>query len=74
MNDSLLHLFLGLGLLFGALAGLAAYLIIYNEWQHHYPTKKEPRKIAGEAAIFAFLFFLVVTMSIGYVFANYITK
>lgn len=41
-----------------------AYLITYNEYIHHYQTKKEPRKIALEAAVFAFVLFNVISIFI----------
>jgi hypothetical protein len=45
---------------FAFIAAMMAYLISYNEWIHHYPTKKEPRKIALETAIFTFVVFGVI--------------
>lgn len=74
MWNPLYNLFLGIGGVFGAIAGLMAYLITYNEWMHHYPTKKEPRKMAWEAAIFAFTFFFLVSLFAGYVLINFINK
>ncbi len=56
-NINALKIFIGIGGLFGFLASLMAYLISYNEWIHHYPTKKEPRKIALRTAIFTFVVF-----------------
>jgi hypothetical protein len=51
-----------------------AYLITYNEYQHHYQTKKEPRKISLEAAIFTFVFFSAIMAVIMYVLINFIEK
>jgi hypothetical protein len=42
------------------LATVTSYIITYTEWVKHYPTKKEPRKIAFKAAIVAFIFFSVL--------------
>lgn len=71
-NHSLISLFLGLGGVFGFLAALMAYLITYGEYLHHYPDKKRPRKLALEAAIFTFIFFLFLALIGGYVIAKYI--
>jgi hypothetical protein len=54
--------FMLFGLGFSALAGLAAFLITYEEWSHHYPSKREPLRYATEAAIVAFIVFTVLTM------------
>jgi len=56
------------------IAAIMAYLITYNEWMHHYPTKKEPRKHAWEAAIFTFIFFAVMMIFVIYVLTNWIEK
>jgi len=68
------NLFLGIGGVFGAIAGLMAYLITYGEGTHHYPTKKEPRKLALEAAVFTFIFFFLISLLAGYILINYINK
>ena len=72
MFNPLYDIFLGIGGIFGAIAALMAYLVIYGEWKHHYPTNKEPRKMALEAAIFTFIFFLLVSLFSGYVLINFI--
>ena len=68
MNNSSFDLILVLGGIFSLLAALMAYLITYNEWVHHYPTKKQPRKIALEAAAFAFFIFLLIAVFTGLFF------
>lgn len=67
MTSPTFNLFLGIGGIFGFFAALMAYLITYNEWVHHYPTKKEPRKMALEAAVFTFIFFFIISLIAGYV-------
>jgi len=47
--------FIILVLIFSTLAALAAFLITYKEWSHHYADNREPLKMATEAAIVAFL-------------------
>lgn len=63
--SQLLSLFLGIGLVFGALAGSVAYLITYEEYTKHYRTAEEPKKMALGAAIFAFAVFFSITLAIG---------
>ena len=59
---------------FALIGSFIAYLITYNEWIHHYPTKKEPRKTALEAAVFTFVVLSVISVFIIYVLTNYIEK
>lgn len=68
MVNPTLSLFLMIGVIFGILAALMAYLITYNEWIHHYTIPKEPRKIAFQAAIFAFLFFFIISVLVGLIY------
>ena len=56
------------GLIFGSLGAVMAYLITYSEWIHHYPDKKRPRKMALETAIFTFIFFMAITLLVGWFF------
>ena len=62
---------IGLGI--SVMAGLAAFLITYEEWSHHYPSKREPFKHAREAAIVAFTVFVLLTMLAVY-FVGLITE
>ena len=41
---------------FSLIAAVMAYLVSYNEWMHHYPTKEKPRKMALEMALFTLSF------------------
>jgi len=59
---------------FVLIGSVMAYLITYNEWIHHYSTKKEPRKHGWEAAVFTFIFFTLVMIFVIYVLTNYIIK
>lgn len=54
------------GLVFAPLAALMAFLITYGEYQHHYPDKVMPRKLALEAAAGTFIFFLILSIVIGW--------
>jgi len=59
---------------FVIIAAAMAYLITYNEWVHHYPTKKEPQKYSLEAAIFTLLFFTAMMFFVIYAITNWINK
>ena len=45
-------------LLFSFIAACVAFGITYNEYVHHYPTKKEPIKLALETATVTFVVFV----------------
>ncbi|HUC02203.1 MAG TPA: hypothetical protein VMA75_04900 [Candidatus Paceibacterota bacterium] len=57
-----LYLLLVIGLFFGSLGAIMAYLITYKEWEHHYSSKKIPRRMALETALFTLAFFLAITL------------
>jgi hypothetical protein len=59
---------------FVLIGSITAYLITYNEYMRHYQTKREPRKIALEAAVFAFVLFNVISIFIIFILQNYIEK
>lgn len=47
-------------LLFSLIAACVAFGITYNEYAHHYPTKKEPLKFALDSAVFTFIVFIIL--------------
>jgi hypothetical protein len=47
-------------LLFSFIAACVAFAITYNEYAHHYPTKKEPLKLALDTAVVTFVVFIVL--------------
>ena len=47
------------------LAALAAFLITYQEYVHHYPDKSQVMKTALKAAGFTLFFFLALGMLLG---------
>jgi purine-cytosine permease-like protein len=49
-----------LDLLFSVIAAAVAFGITYSEYVHHYPTKKEPVKIALNTAFFTFIVFVFI--------------
>lgn len=54
-----------IGLVFSPIAGLMAFLITYHEYRRHYADKQQPLKIALEAALFTFAFFMIVSVIVG---------
>ena len=54
--------FLVIGLAISVMAALAAFLITYEEWSHHYPSRREPLRHGIEAAIVAFVVFALLTI------------
>jgi len=54
-----------IGLVFSPIAGLMAFLITYHEYQRHYADKQQPLRIAFEAALFTFVFFMIISAVIG---------
>lgn len=65
MND--LALFVGIGLIFGFLAGLVAFLITLNEWIHHYQGWKEPVKMSLRTGLLTFAFFFGLSILLGFI-------
>jgi hypothetical protein len=59
-------LFIGIGIVFGILAGLVAFLITLNEWSHHYQTRREPIALALRAGLFAFAVFFLISAALGF--------
>jgi len=52
--------FIFIDLLFSFIAAIVAFAITYNEYVHHYATKKEPIKLALDTALFTFFTFIVL--------------
>ena len=59
-----------IGLVLSPIAGLMAFLITYHEYQRHYADKKQPLRIALEAALFTFAFFMFASALIGFVLSR----
>jgi hypothetical protein len=67
-------LFLSLGLIFGALAGTSAYLILYREYVHHFKSAGKARLMAAKGALLAFLFFVGLSLTSGFVISHFIAS
>jgi len=59
-----------IGLVFSPIAGVMAFLITYHEYQRHYTDKQRPLRIALEAAVFTFAFFMIASIVIGFVLSR----
>jgi len=69
-----MQFFFFISLVFSPLATACAFIITYGEYTHHYPTKKEPLKLAWEAAIFTFVAFIGLILGAGFFVTNFINK
>ena len=61
-----------IGVIFGFLAALAAFVITYNEYEKHKFTGKRLFMQAFQTAIFTFLIFLVLSVLIGFFLAHFV--
>jgi len=59
-----------IGLVFSPLASAMAFLITYGEYVHHYPDKRQPVKLATQAASATLIFFVVLSFVAGFVVQN----
>ena len=59
-------LFLAVGLVFGVLAGMMAFLITYEEYSHHHFDRGRLVRASLEAALFAFLVILALALAAGF--------
>lgn len=55
-----------IGLVLSLLAGISAFLIAYQEWSHHFVSKREPLRQATQVGLLAFLVFAVATLAAGF--------
>jgi hypothetical protein len=65
MLTALLFFSLLIGTTFGFIAGAIAFVITYNEWQKHRYEGWRLWKEALKAGVFAFVFFLVLSLCLG---------
>ena len=55
-----------IGLIFSPIAAMMAFFVIYGKYQHHYSDNAIPRKLAIEAAAGTFVFFMIISVVIGW--------
>jgi hypothetical protein len=73
LNDYFQILFLGIGMVFGLIAAVMAYLILYQEYLHHFMgDTKQPKKMALQGALFTFVFFLALSLAGGYILVRFV--
>jgi hypothetical protein len=68
--DVNMKLTLLIGLTFSPIAGLMSFIINYEEYKHHFPDRKIPFRMAIRDGIFAFTFFMVLSLFIGLFLVN----
>lgn len=61
---------IAIGLVFSPLASAMAYLITYGEYIHHYPDKRKPARLAIQAALVTFVFFVALSLVVGFLLEN----
>jgi len=61
-----------IGVIFGFLAALAAFVITYNEYEKHKFTGKRLFMQAFQSAIFTFLIFLLLSVLIGFLLTHFV--
>lgn len=59
------------GVFFGFLAAILAYVILYAEYTHHFADSAKPRRMALQGAIATFLVFLVLSIVFGYAMQSF---
>jgi Na+-transporting NADH:ubiquinone oxidoreductase subunit NqrE len=64
------EIILAIGFAYSLLASLAAYVIAYNEYAHHFVVKRQAIKHAIEVALVAFVFFAVVTFALAFLLSE----
>ena len=64
--NAMLRAALVLGFSFSSIAGLAAFLISYEEYSRHYKDKRKALQLSLKTAIFAFMVFLILAIIIGF--------
>jgi hypothetical protein len=55
------------GVTLAPLAAIMAYIITYQEYQHHYPDSGTPRRMALQTAVYTFVFFVILSLAAGWV-------
>jgi amino acid permease len=55
-----------IGVFFGFLAAILAYVILYGEYTHHFADSAKPHRMALQGAVVTFLVFVVLSIVFGY--------
>jgi len=70
----MLSLYVVIGIMFGSIAGLMAFIITWREYERHKFTDKRLFKESFQTAIFAFLIFLALSILTGFILTCFIVK
>jgi hypothetical protein len=65
-------LFLLIGIIFGLIAGLMAFLITWKEYEKHRFRGRRLFGVSFRAGLFAFLFFLIMALTTGYILVHWV--
>jgi len=57
-----------IGIPFGAIAAVMAFIITFEEYRHHYRDLKMPIRHGVETALVTFLFFVVMSLLLSYLY------
>ena len=63
-----------LGIIFGFLAALIAFVITWHEYEKHKFTGKRLFKEAFQSAIFTFVVFLALSLFVGFILKRFVIK
>ena len=69
-----MRVFFVIGIIFGLLAAASAFAIVWQEYERHQFTRKRLFKEAFQAAIFAFVVFLISSLIVGFVLKHFVIK
>ncbi len=72
--NSLWPVFLVVGLIFGLVAGVMAFLISYQEYSHHFTDSKKPFMLSLQTGLFTFAFMLALSLLAAYVLTTFVIK
>jgi len=70
----MLSLYVVVGIIFGSIAGLMAFIITWREYERHKFTGKRLFKESFQTAIFAFSVFLLLSILSGFILTRFIVK
>jgi len=63
-----------IGIVFGFIAALMAFVITWHEYEKHKFTGKRLFRQAFQAAIFTFIVFLLLSLLVGFFLAHFVIK
>jgi len=67
----MIYLFLLVGVIFGFIGSLMAFVITYHEYQKHQFRGKRLFKEAFQAALYTFIFYIIIMAVVGFLLSHY---